>query len=914
MEAFEVTSTHSSEFDGSSIVGLEDDSDPSNAFVERVRVDRKKLEEMLQENGCDTPTMAERFFQKIMETTDTIITWPTKLKAGAKSKKDPHVKVRGLPDAVARARESILELLDTKRNRVTMKMDVSFTDHSYIIGKGGHNIQQVMDNTGCHIHFPDSNRNSQLDKSNQVSIAGQPRGVESARNQIRELLPMVVSFELPLHLAIPTALDHSSMALQGILKSHGITVTFRPLHAALTLVVVKGSRRYADRLRQGLVVLIEYLTGGSRTHVGLVTLSTEIAPHHHSFVMGHGNCNVQQIARQTGCVITFPDPATVAHQSTSVLPPFLALNQQTCSQGLPVGFPSKSTVQITGSFDAVYNAWLELMGWLPLVLMFDLKEGQDADLLTISRLMDQTSVHICIKPKPKRNCKCIVARCAEKDSQLLFEVRRIILNLDTDELGSSSPLDKIPYSPPQASFKGRIIQEQLWREIKAASQHQAAAAAAAAAAVAAAAAARQQQQQLFWNGLLNCGSFVSPAPRMVSAPLHHYQQQQQQAALLPLLLSQLSLGFRGQKPPPFEPSGLCSHSSHSLCSTSSERLPSPDHSGSCGHNASTRSCSSSQESAMDSGYGFGSCDEGHQPCNADGGCYTWEESTNREEDDTWKKALSHGSPTHLSQEHDCSPRESYVDSSMPQYQKNMGPVGCERKVTFGSPLPRLDYERRKLLATKAMQEHVGSTKRVPSSTWSGFGFSKSMPESAVKGQIQLRNTASSSRRPPKLEETKVCSSIDQASPSKVWSNPADACLGAAGGSIMNDSDDTQHCGTNFEAGFSASNFFECVGAHSQAQEKQIIDIPHLFSQLGLGRYVDVFQQHEIDLETFLHMTDSDLQQLCIPYGARKKMLLAMSDINSRALTAITRTFQAAPGAELQSPNQSPSRSLVNACW
>ncbi|KAH6946965.1 hypothetical protein HPB50_016260 [Hyalomma asiaticum] len=243
-----------------------------------------------------------------------------------------------------------------------MKMDVSFTDHSYIIGKGGHNIQQVMDNTGCHIHFPDSNRNSQLDKSNQVSIAGQPKGVESARNQIRELLPMVVSFELPLGLAIPSALDPSSMALQGILKSHGITVTFRPLHATLTLVVVKGSRRYADRLRQGLFVLVEYLTGGSQTQVGLVTLSTEIAPHHHSFVMGHGSCNVQQIARQTGCVITFPDPAAVANQSTSVLPPFLALNQQTCPQGLlPVGFPSKSTVQITGSFDAVYNAWLELM-------------------------------------------------------------------------------------------------------------------------------------------------------------------------------------------------------------------------------------------------------------------------------------------------------------------------------------------------------------------------------------------------------------------------------------------------------------------------------------------------------------------------------------------------------------------------
>lgn len=189
-----------------------------------------------------------------------------------------------------------------------------------------------------------------------------------------------------------------------------------------------------------------------------------------------------------------------------------------------------------------------------------------------------------------------------------------------------------------------------------------------------------------------------------------------------------------------------------------------------------------------------------------------------------------------------------------------------------------------------------------------------MPESVIKGQIQLCTAASSSRRPPKLEETKVCSSIDQTSPSKVWSSPVEACLGAAGGSMSNDSDDAQHCGANFEGAFSASNFFECVGAHSQLQERPLVDIPHLFSHLGLGRYVDIFQQNEIDLQTFLHMTDCDLQQLCIPYGARKKMLLAISDINSQALGAITRNFQPAPGAELQSPNQSPPRSLVNTCW
>ncbi len=47
-------------------------------------------------------------------------------------------------------------------------MDVSHTEHSHVIGKGGNNIKKVMQETGCHIHFPDSNRNTQAEKSNQV--------------------------------------------------------------------------------------------------------------------------------------------------------------------------------------------------------------------------------------------------------------------------------------------------------------------------------------------------------------------------------------------------------------------------------------------------------------------------------------------------------------------------------------------------------------------------------------------------------------------------------------------------------------------------------------------------------------------------------------------------------------------------
>lgn len=58
------------------------------------------------------------------------------------------------------------------------------------------------------------------------------------------------------------------------------------------------------------------------------------------------------------------------------------------------------------------------------------------------------------------------------------------------------------------------------------------------------------------------------------------------------------------------------------------------------------------------------------------------------------------------------------------------------------------------------------------------------------------------------------------------------------------------------------------------------DLPELFSKLGLGKYTDIFQQQEIDLQTFITLTDPDLKELGITtFGARRKMLLAISELN-----------------------------------
>lgn len=85
-----------------------------------------------------------------------------------------------------------------------MKMDVSHTDHSHIIGKGGMSIKRVMAETRCHVHFPDSNRSNTNEKSNQVSISGNIDGVELARARVR-----VIVFNIILRSHLKTIISRS---------------------------------------------------------------------------------------------------------------------------------------------------------------------------------------------------------------------------------------------------------------------------------------------------------------------------------------------------------------------------------------------------------------------------------------------------------------------------------------------------------------------------------------------------------------------------------------------------------------------------------------------------------------------------------------------------------------------------------
>lgn len=90
-----------------------------------------------------------------------------------------------------------------------------------------------MDETGCHIHFPDSNRSNPNEKSNQVSIAGDIAGVEKARASLRAVTPLIFSFELPVLGANQTVPDLNSPRVQQIQEGYNVQVSSKLINTPI---------------------------------------------------------------------------------------------------------------------------------------------------------------------------------------------------------------------------------------------------------------------------------------------------------------------------------------------------------------------------------------------------------------------------------------------------------------------------------------------------------------------------------------------------------------------------------------------------------------------------------------------------------------------------------------------------------
>uniref|UniRef100_A0A673KRQ8 Protein bicaudal C homolog 1-B-like n=1 Tax=Sinocyclocheilus rhinocerous TaxID=307959 RepID=A0A673KRQ8_9TELE len=763
------------------------DQEPSDpeCVEERFRIDRKKLELMLYAPAEGSGLSGEEFFQKVMRETHTQVKWPSKLKIGAKSKKDPHVKVEGKRANVLEAKHKILELLETKVNKVTLKMDVTHTEHSHVIGKGGGNIKKVMEDTSCHIHFPDSNRNNSAgEKSNQVSIAGPVQGVESARRQIRDLQPLVLTFDLPVTLVGGVVCDTGSPVIQHVAQAFGVSVSFRTQPKLYcSTCSMRGTQGNAAAVKKATCVLMELLLGAEAlagvTGV-MVSTQLDVTSQQHLFLLGQNGANFLTVMHQTHTQIILPD---------------LSASQHTPS------------LLIQGTADGVCVARQQLMDCLPVCLMFDLKDEGESDPRKLTQMMQKLGVFISVKPKVKQTAKSVVVKGLERNIGSLYEARRLLLGLDSTEVSmttknvfevtTKTPVDPLVANNGITSYWINVLMQQL--------------------------------------RLTETGAVPSP---------------------------DAMIGSLSGKPRPLPPPGLAVSSEDGRIGIKGvesklEKIPETEDQPTQAETepcvtphavtevrevvvkptVSSRRCSQSEASR-----------EPKPPL-------TPERSVRVEVDGVY-----------LNRDRRCSLR---IFSS----------VDANNEVKHF----HIFKMKRKLLVVN--QKPVVTEVRTPTdNSWSGLGFSKSMPTDAVK---ELRAVSRRCYRPYHNHSQIGKEHGWNGSDSENWrerrgslssSPPPSSSSSCSFTPYSLSASRTSKCGylTGFEGGASR----HLIGRSPSPSHAD--DLIELLAQLGLEKYIDIFQQQEIDYQTFLTLSDEDLKEVGVnTFGARRKMILAITDLSKK---------------------------------
>ena len=228
------------------------------------------------------------------------------------------------------ASQAVLQLFEVRSTRVTLKVDLPQEHHFFVIGRKGENMKQVMSLTGCHIHFPDSGRagaaggkggaagggaaaaaaggNSFL--RNQVIITGAPDGVEEARRQIRGLLPIVISFDVPPQVAADQVV--MTPELRSIGEQYNVTVFFKKRRDRGPLALVKGTRHRSSVVFEAAQKILQHWTGSA--DLPEFTLQIDMSCAQHALLLGKGGANIKNLMAITGTLVRFP----AAHTDSAV--------------------------------------------------------------------------------------------------------------------------------------------------------------------------------------------------------------------------------------------------------------------------------------------------------------------------------------------------------------------------------------------------------------------------------------------------------------------------------------------------------------------------------------------------------------------------------------------------------------------
>ena len=356
---------------------------PEEIIESYLKIDKRQIQHLVYGNGQEITEISventeyissvENFFNSIMFETETIIFYSRILKfLNINDKKSSRrIRVTGAQKGIKAAEKLIKKRLNSNIYRMGIIIDISWTQHSYILRKKGKIIHQIKKQLGLDIYSSNKNKTSDNRKSNSIYISGdynQIYDVERAHNQIRSMTPLTYEFDLP----IPTERIYINLyeLCHGYSKKYKVKIgmVYPEVNCPFYKCCVRGRAWNALNVKAATLDIIRAICGRNASEI-LVQIKLEMITVRQGSMFGPNNEIIMQIMGETSTSITLSKNPT----------------QRT------------TTIFICGSVEGVDLARLSIIGCSPIKFSFHLHEHPHLNPIEMNQLAEALDVNIFIK-------------------------------------------------------------------------------------------------------------------------------------------------------------------------------------------------------------------------------------------------------------------------------------------------------------------------------------------------------------------------------------------------------------------------------------------------------------------------------------------------------------------------------------
>ncbi|KAK9719344.1 hypothetical protein K7432_004879, partial [Basidiobolus ranarum] len=219
------------------------------------------------------------------------------------------VLIQGSKKGVDQAKKQIMEIVDKLSDQTEIRLTIAPHLHRSLIGVGGRYVKRLEDTYNVRIKFPHSaekngdNDEEETQRPDEVIVKGNKKDVAEAKTEIQQLIEFeqehghTLNFDIPAR-CLPHVVGRNGAKINEIKEDTNTKIDLgRPEDEndddAMVPVVIQGTKQGIEAAREAIMAVVE-------DQQSRVSITMEIDPDHHKFLIGTGGSRIKELITKFG--------------------------------------------------------------------------------------------------------------------------------------------------------------------------------------------------------------------------------------------------------------------------------------------------------------------------------------------------------------------------------------------------------------------------------------------------------------------------------------------------------------------------------------------------------------------------------------------------------------------------------------